>query len=100
MITAFIFFIHFIFALVIFTKKWQTESLSSAFINIILIIILFSIGWSLTTLLAKLLFEPAGFGIHFDRDTISLSILTVVEFFFYRIYFREKKITEAGMEKQ
>ena len=100
MITALIFFGHFIFALIIFTKKWQEESISAAWINILLIVILFSVGWSISTMLMKLFFEPEGFGIHFNRDTISLSILTIFEFFFYRIYYKEKNITEAGKEIQ
>ena len=74
--------------------------MSAGLINVILIVILFAVGWSLTTMLAKLLFEPKGFGIQFDRDTISLAVLTVCEYFFYRIYYGEKTVIEAGKEIQ
>ena len=47
MVTAIIFAAHIVFALVIFTKKWQDENLKSGFINIILIGILFAVGWSI-----------------------------------------------------
>jgi hypothetical protein len=99
MISAFIFFAHLMFILVIFTKKWQDESLSAAFINVALIVILFSVGWSISTTVVKLIFEQKGFGLHFDADTISLTLLTIAEYFFYRFYYREENITEADMGK-
>ena len=91
---------HFIFALIIFTKKWQEENISTALLNIALIGILFAVGWSITGIIAKLVMEPQGLGIFFDRDTFSLLLLTIGEYFFYRIYYKEKppeeKITTAG----
>ena len=89
MITAIIFFAHFIFLLIIFTKKWQEEGLSSAWMNIGLIGILFAVGWTATSIIAKILMVQAGFGIHFDRDTFSLTLLTILEVFFYRIYYKD-----------
>jgi hypothetical protein len=91
MIIAFIFFIHLIFALIIFTKKWQDESISSGLLNIGLIAILFAVGWSIAGIVAKLIMEPRGFGIFFDRDTFSLTLLTIGEYFFYKIYYKEKE---------
>lgn len=88
MIIAFIFAAHILFALIIFTKEWQDESLSSAFLNIALIGILFSVGWTLTNLISQFILEPKGFGIYFDRDTFSLTLLTVIEFLFYRMYYK------------
>jgi len=32
--------------------------------------------------------EPEGWGKLFDRDTFSLSLVTIIEFFFYRIYYK------------
>ncbi len=99
MITAIIFFVHFLFTLIIFTKKWQEENLSDAFINIGLIGLLFTIGWSISGIIAKLLMPQKGLGIMFDRDTFSLTILSVIEFFFYRMYYKDI-FSEAGTEKQ
>ena len=92
MITAFIFFVHFIFSLVIFTKKWQDENLFAGFLNIALIGILFAVGWTITGMIAKLVMEPKGLGMQFDRDTFALSLLTIVEFFFYKFYYKEEPI--------
>ncbi len=100
MITAIIFALHFIFLMIIFTYKWQEESIGSGFINVALVLVLFAVGWSITGMVVKLFFEPEGFGIYFDRDTISLSILTMIEYFFYRFYYNEKNPIAADTEKQ
>ncbi len=88
MIIILIFIAHFIFAALIFRKKLINESLTAAFLNIALIIIFFAIGWSLTTMILKWIMEPEGFGKFFDRDTFSLTLLTITEFFFYRMYYK------------
>ena len=99
MISAFIFFVHFLFSLIIFTKKWQDENLSAGFLNIALIGILFAVGWTITGMIAKLVMEPKGLGMQFDRDTFSLSLLTIAEFFFYKFYYKEEPIA-SDMGKQ
>lgn len=99
MITAFIFFLHLIFMLVIFTKKWQDEGLQSGFLNIALIGILFAVGWTISGMIAKLVMEQEGLGIYYDRDTFSLTLLTIAEYFFYRFYYKDT-FTEAGKEIQ
>jgi hypothetical protein len=100
MLTAFIFFIHLYFSLVVFTKKWQGEGLSSGFTNLALIGILFAVGWSITGVFAKLLMEPEGLGIYFDRDTFSLTLLTIAESFFYKMYYKDTFFIEDGTETQ
>jgi hypothetical protein len=98
MITAFIFFVHLTFSLIVFTKKWQDENLSSGFVNLALIGILFAVGWSITGMIAKMLMETKGFGLYFDRDTFSLTILSIGEFLFFRMYYSDL-FSEAGTEK-
>lgn len=99
MIISFIFFLHLIFSLIIFTKKWQDEKLSSGFLNVGLIAIIFAVGWSIASMIAKLIMEPAGFGINFDRDTFALVLLTIGEYFFYKLYYKPDFATEADMGK-
>lgn len=98
MITAFIFFAHFLFLLIIFTWKWQNDGISAAFINVSLILILFAVGWTITGMIAKLLMEPKGLGLYFDRDTFSLALLTIIEYFFYKIYYKEPTVTGKGKQ--
>jgi len=99
MIIAVIFSLHPIFLIYIFIKKLRTESLSSAFLNSSLIIIVFSIGWPISTTVTKLFFETEGLGEYFDRDTITLLLLTILEFFFYRFYYKDLFVIEDGKEK-
>ncbi|MBT8383099.1 MAG: hypothetical protein HKO83_07975 [Ignavibacteriaceae bacterium] len=99
MIAAAIFFIHFLFATIIFTKKWQDDGLSSAFLNVALILILFAVGWTITSLLAKFIMEPEGLDLYFDRDTFSLTLLTFGESVFYKKYYKEPA-TASDKEKQ
>jgi hypothetical protein len=99
MINAFIFFLHFIFILYIFTKKWQDESLGSAFINLALITLLFTVGWAIASSATQLVINKKGLGIYYDRDAISLTILAVVEFFFYKIYYFDEK-SDPGKPKK
>jgi hypothetical protein len=98
MISAFIFFLHLVFALIVFTKKWQSENLKSGFLNLGLIAVLFAVGWSITGIIAKVVMDPQGLGLYFDRDTFSLTILTIGEFFFYRIYYREAETESPTQE--
>ncbi|MCL4549052.1 MAG: hypothetical protein M1495_10815 [Bacteroidetes bacterium] len=95
MISALIFSAHLIFILIIFTKKWQNESLASAFTNLALIIVLFAVGWSIATAVVKLFIDSKGFGIQFDSDTISLTLLSIVEYFFYKFYYRKDKTEQT-----
>jgi uncharacterized membrane protein YhdT len=96
MISALIFSTHLVFISVIFTKKWQDESIGSAFTNLALIIILFAVGWSISTSVVKLIIDSKGFGIQFDSDTISLTLLTIAEYFFYKFYYSESKIEDES----
>ena len=100
MIISIIFFAHLLFSLIIFTIKWQEEKLSTAFLNVALITILFAVGWSITNIIAKALMEPKGFGLYFDRDTFSLALLTLGEYFFYRMYYKPISTTVVDKEKQ
>ena len=99
MITALIFAAHIVFIIVVFTKKWQNNSMSDALQNVVFIIILFSVGWPLLTMVLKVFIEQEGLGKNFDRDTIVLTILSIIEFFFYKFYYAELFISSTDKEK-
>jgi hypothetical protein len=98
MIAAFIFFAHFIFILLIFTWKWQKDGISGAIMNVSLILVIFAVGWTITGMIAKFVMEPKGFGLYYDRDTFSLTLLTIIEFFFYRIYYNRPTAADKGTQ--
>jgi len=98
MIAAIIFIAHIIFALIVFIKKFQSDGLLTAGMNLVLIIILFAVGWTVTGLISKLLMTPEGFGTEFNRDTFSLFLLTIIEAIFYSYYYRPI-FTEDGKER-
>ena len=99
MIAALIFTVHFIFALVIFTKKWQDEALSAALLNVGLIGILFSVGWTITGMISQAVMGPKGLGVLFTRDDFALAILSIAEYFFYKMYYKDI-FTEDGKGTQ
>jgi hypothetical protein len=96
MVSAIIFAAHLMFACIIFTKKWQDDSISSAFINLSLIIILFAVGWSITTSVVKLVIDSEGFGLYYNSDDISLTLLTIIEFFFYKMYYGNESASKTN----
>ncbi len=99
MVSAVIFTAHFLFALIIFTKYWQEESISAALLNVGLIAILFSVGWTVTGMIAQFAMKPKGLGIFYTRDDFSLTLLSLVEFFFYKMYYKDV-FTEDDKETQ
>jgi hypothetical protein len=98
MIFVIIFIVHFSFALIIFIKKFKSDGLSTAGINLVLIVILFGVGWTVTGFISKLLMDQEGFGTEFNRDAFSLSLLTLIEIVFYSYYYKPTA-TEGDKEK-
>ena len=119
MIDVTIFFGHTIFAVYAFVRSYQTDGLLQALLNVTFIIVLFAVGWTISDLLVGLVIPVSGYSIPnpgnqffyavlkmtgfytpgnswycilSPKDTISLILLTVMEIFFYKFYFRS---TEA-----
>ena len=66
--------------------------------NVSLILVLFAVGWTITGMIAKFVMEPKGLGLYYDRDTFSLTLLTIIEFFFYRIYYNRPTAADKGTQ--
>ena len=119
MIPVIIFFAHAIFAVWAFAKSYQTDGIVQAFLNVIFIIILFTVGWTISDLLVGFIISGDGYeillptgktamfflkmtgfiqlfgngyGKLMPKDSISLIVLTIIEYFFYRFYFRQTKL--------
>lgn len=102
MFFALIYTAHLIFLLVVFTKKWQNESLQDGLLNILLIVVLFSVGGAITNMIANVIIPKTGFkilyvhekyNIIFDRATFALLTLTIAEYFFYKAYYKKDFIS-------
>lgn len=91
MVTLFVFYLHTIAAVTAFTKRWQESGWGEGLLAIAFVALIFSVGWSITAFILALLVEKKGFGIWFDRDAMSLALLTVLEAGFYYAQVRRKK---------
>ncbi len=97
MIAVFIFYIHLVAATAIFTKRWQEEGLSEAFLSVGFMAVVFAVGWSIATVIVSFFFSKEGLASWFDRDQMSLTLLTILESIFYYAYIKRerRKITSA-----
>ena len=92
MITLGIFYLHVIAAAALYTKRWQESDIKEGLLAVAFLLLVFSVGWSITTFIVKLFLDEKGLGFWFDRDTASLVLLTIVEGpFFYTQMIRGKK---------
>jgi uncharacterized membrane protein YhdT len=99
MIPVFIFYLHVVAAVYVFTRRWQEEGYAEAFLAVGFMALVFFVGWSVATFIMKLFVGQAGFGKFFDRDAMSLTLLTAIEVGLYYLYFfgrkRKKRLTRA-----
>ncbi len=86
MISAAILFLHIIFLSIVFYLFYKKESLSSAFLNMIFILIIFSVGWTFWAFIVNLTVPPIN-SKEFNNDTITLLLLTFSEVLFYKFYY-------------
>jgi len=90
MIAAIIFAIHLVAATYAFASKAKSGGISEGFLALAFMTIIFSVGWTIATMTANLLFEPEGFAEWFNRDTISLSLVTIGEVVFYALLLKTR----------
>jgi hypothetical protein len=95
MVALFVFYLHAIAAVYGFTDQYQEEGLGAGILAVAFMGIIFSVGWSITTFILKFLIDERGFGIYFNRDAMSLALLTAGEGIFYYFYLRGAKKKEA-----
>lgn len=117
MIPVIIFYLHTIFAVYAFCKSFQAEGILQAFLNTGFIIILFAVGWTISDLFVGFVISANGYQIDMPtgkvalsllkisgfftpgqgqgtlnpKDSVSLIVLSVMEYYFYKFYFRETK---------
>ena len=90
MVPVFIFYGHVVAAAYVFTKRWQEEGTAEAFLAVGFMALVFFVGWSVATFLLKLVVDQSGWGVFFDRDAMSLTLLMLIEAALYYAYFRRQ----------
>jgi hypothetical protein len=91
MVPLFVFYLHTMAAAYAFTDQYQKEGVGAGVLALAFMAIIFSVGWSITTFLLKLVISEKGFGMFFNRDAMSLTLLTLCEGVFYALFFRGLK---------
>lgn len=91
MIEVIIFYAHVIFLVYIFTKTFLDENLLQGILSAIFIIILFSVGWVISELIMSRFMPIEGVSRAFPRSAFSLTLLAIIEIFFYKFYYGSKK---------
>lgn len=91
MITLFIFYLHLIAAVTLYTKRWQESGWKEGVLAVGFLALIFSVGWSISTFIMKLLVSEKGVGVWMDRDTLSLMLLLLMELALYSMQLRRKK---------
>lgn len=91
MVELMVFYVHVVAVVTMFTKRWQEEGWSEAFLVVFFMGLIFFVGWSISSFLMKLVLEKEGFGVFLDRDAASLLVLTVGETILYYFYMRDEK---------
>ena len=94
MVTLFVFYIHTVGAVYAFTDQYQEEGIGAGTLAVAFMGIVFSVGWSISTFILKFLISEKGFGVYFNRDALSLAILTAGEAVFYYLYLKGMKKKE------
>ncbi len=90
MIPIIIFYLHIIGISAAFTSEYQKDGISSAFLSVGFIVLIFSVGWTISTFMLKYIMSEAGFGMWLNRDAFSLLLLTIGEGIFYYNYYKEE----------
>ena len=80
----------------IFSKNYIEEGKVSAFLSILFIIIIFSVGWTFAEFILAFFIPTEGFSLLFPRAAFSLALLTILEAFFYKFYYGKKTKVRSG----
>ncbi len=113
MVSAFIFIIHAVVAVYAFVR-YKKEGIGEGLLAVGFVVVIFAVGWTIATMLTNLLFTPEWFvkwfyqpldsnfwvavREEFNRDTISLLILTMGEAVFYKVILSDGK-RAAGSDR-
>ena len=91
MIELIIFHLHIVAVIYAFTKNWQRRSVKEGILAVLIIGLIFAIGWALTSPISRLIMPKAWETIWFRQDSLSLLLLAIPEsIFFYHFFIKDK----------
>jgi formate hydrogenlyase subunit 3/multisubunit Na+/H+ antiporter MnhD subunit len=97
-ISLLVFYAHTIAAVVLFTTRWQDSNWKEGLLAVGFLALVFSVGWSMSTFVMKLLVDEKGFAVWLDRDALSLLLLAAAEsVFFYAQMKRRRRHAARGV---
>jgi hypothetical protein len=96
MVPVIIFYLHVIFIIYIFTKNYIDEGFTSGLLSVIFIVVIFSVGWTISEFVFSLFMADKGLGLLFPRAAFSLLFLTIAETIFYNYYYGKKASTSKA----
>jgi hypothetical protein len=88
MIELVIFYLHVVTFTAVFTKRWQEEGTKEGILSVIFMTLIFFVGWSMASFIARIVLPAQGIAKMFDNDAAALTLLTVAEAVFYYFYFK------------
>ena len=90
MIPVFIFYIHVVFLVYLLTKNIIEDNFLSGFLSVLFVIVIFSVGWTISEFIMSFFLDSKGLGLLFPRAAFSLLLLTLMELIFYIFYFKKR----------
>jgi hypothetical protein len=91
MIEILVFHLHIVGALYAFTKNWQRSNIKEALLAVVIIGLIFTIGWALTSPIANLIMPDSWQSIYFTKDSLSLILLFIPESIFFYLFFMKDR---------
>ena len=91
MISGILLALHGAAAVVLFFIRKKKAGIAEGLLAVGLFVVLFSVGWTIFTMLTRLFLTPEGFGRWLDRDGMTLLILTIAELVLAAFLWRGKR---------
>lgn len=93
MIELLIFHLHIVGAVYAYAKNWQTRGKKEAALAVMLVGLMFAIGWAITASLAGIIMPHSWKSPYFTVDTLSLVMLIIPEILFFNYFIIKDKET-------
>lgn len=98
MIDILIYHLHVVGVLYAFTVRWQQEGLKSGLLAVATCGLVITILWAMTGPIARTIMPASQPGDLFTSDTLSLVLLLIPEYFFFRAFFlRSQSLAERDV---